>query len=192
MIKKSYGFGYNPNESENHFYVVIPKETTGQVSIYERFHWDEGEQEITSQDILKLLVSRTKWAKISREITAEFNARLKLEKKPGSRFVVGATPVEKQLGKELMVLLWAIENEDPAKISVALRNWNGLLPEERWWLYTMTNASTGNINDKQGWRTALRYALCENPTKEQKVRSSKISKKKVEPDYSLFNVGLKE
>jgi hypothetical protein len=30
----------------------------------------------------------------------------------------------------------------------------------------MTNASTGGINDKKGWRTALRYALCENPVDE--------------------------
>jgi len=30
----------------------------------------------------------------------------------------------------------------------------------------MTNASTGKINDKRGWRMALRYALCENPVDE--------------------------
>ena len=45
----------------------------------------------------------------------------------------------------------------------AIRNWKGLMPEERWWLYTTTNASTGGLNDRKGWRTALRYALCENP-----------------------------
>ena len=27
----------------------------------------------------------------------------------------------------------------------------------------MTNASTGRINDTNGWRTALRYILCDNP-----------------------------
>ena len=30
----------------------------------------------------------------------------------------------------------------------------------------MTNASTGHIKDKKGWRIALRYALCENPIEE--------------------------
>jgi hypothetical protein len=74
--------------------------------------------------------------------------------------------VEKLMGKELMVLLWGIENNDPAGIPTAIRNWLGLQPEERWWLYTMTNASTGGINDKKGWRAALRYALCENPVDE--------------------------
>ena len=94
----------------------------------------------------------------------EFNTRLKQDKKPIGKFAVGGTPLEKLLGKELMVLLWGIENNDPAGIPTAMRNWLGLQPEERWWLYTMTNASTGRINDKKGWRTALRYALCENPT----------------------------
>ena len=56
-------------------------------------------------------------------------------------------------------------------IPTAIRNWKGLMPEERWWLYTMTNASTGHIKDKKGWRIALRYALCENPIEENPQRS---------------------
>ncbi|MGI6782970.1 MAG: DUF3780 domain-containing protein [Aminivibrio sp.] len=166
MTAPYYGFGYSPSRSDNHFYVIIPKETAGEVEVYERFHWDEGEQKITARDILKLRLSRHKWAKLSRDVAAEFNARLRAEKKPSSRFLVGETPVEKQFGKELMVLLWAIENNDPSGIPIAIRNWKGLLPEERWWLYTMTNASTGKINDRRGWRMALRYALCENPVNE--------------------------
>ena len=59
-----------------------------------------------------------------------------------------------------------IQDNDPSGIPTACRNWLGLQPEERWWLYTMTNASTGGINDKKGWRTALRYILCENPVDE--------------------------
>jgi hypothetical protein len=40
-----------------------------------------------------------------------------------------------------------------------------LAPEERWWLYTMTAAATGNFlaGRGRGWRKALRYALTENP-----------------------------
>lgn len=167
-MKKDYiGFGYNPAESDNHFYVVIEEDKQSEVCIYERFGWDdEGKQIIRNRDILKLRISRYKWSKLVNDITAEFNARLKDEKKPVGRFSVGGTPVEKLLGKELMVLLWGIENNDPAGIPTAIRNWLGLQPEERWWLYTMTNASTGGINDKKGWRKALRYALCENPVDE--------------------------
>ncbi|WP_373486128.1 DUF3780 domain-containing protein [Acetobacterium malicum] len=166
MTKAYFGFGYDPTESENHFYLEIPKETSEEVKIYERFHWDEHEQKITRSDILKLRLSRHKWSKLSNDVAAEFNARLKAEKKPTGRFLVGGTPIEKLFGKELMVLLWGIENNDPSGIPIAIRNWKGLQPEERWWLYTMTNASTGKINDRRGWRMALRYALCENPIDE--------------------------
>ena len=166
MSNSYFGFGYDPKESENHFYIIIPKDINAEVEVYERFHWDVEEQKITNKDILKLRISRYKWAKLSNDVTAEFNARLKSEKKPTGRFLVGETPVEKLLGKELMVLLWGVENNDPTGIPTAIRNWKGLQPEERWWLYTMTNASTGKINDKRGWRMALRYALCENPVDE--------------------------
>lgn len=168
-MKKDYvGFGYNPKESENHFYVIVPEDLKASVEIYERFHWDEGDQVMNRNDILKLKISRYKWSKFSNDVANEFNGRLKKENKPAGRFLVGGTPLEKLLGKELMVLLWGIENNDPAGIPTAVRNWIGLLPEERWWLYTMTNASTGGINDRKGWRTALRYALCENPVDESK------------------------
>ncbi len=37
-------------------------------------------------------------------------------------------------------------------------------PEERWWLYTMTAATTGQAMQKDvGWRKALRAALADNP-----------------------------
>jgi hypothetical protein len=55
----------------------------------------------------------------------------------------------------------------------------------------MTNASSGGINDRRGWRKALRYALTENPVDETKdiVRfeipeSSKKQKKKKKDDSS--------
>ena len=49
----------------------------------------------------------------------------------------------------------------PEEIAVAIRNWLGLKPEERWWLYTMTAAATGLAHQQgMGWRGALRQALC--------------------------------
>ena len=166
-MKKNYiGFGYDPLESDNHFYVVISENNNSKVEVYERFHWDEQEQTITIKDILKLRISKYKWSKLATDVAAEFNSRLKNGKKPVGRFLSGGVPVEKLMGKELMVLLWSVENSDPAVIPTAIRNWKGLQPEERWWLYTMTNASTGGINDHKGWRMALRYALCENPIEE--------------------------
>ena len=69
------------------------------------------------------------------------------------------------LGKELTLLAWAVEDADPALIPAAIRNWSGLAPEERWWLFTMTNAATGHAlhGRNRGWRKAVRFALTENP-----------------------------
>ena len=68
------------------------------------------------------------------------------------------------LGKELCVLCWAVEDASPDDIPNALHNWEALAPEERWWLYTMTVATTGQAMQKGvGWRKALRAALADNP-----------------------------
>ena len=174
MRKDYIGFGFNPFESENHFYVVIPSAQAmdDRVSVYERFHWEEeGKQKIQRKDILKLELSRHKWKMLVDTVTNEFNSRLKQDKLPVGKFINDGVPVEKRFGKELMVLLWAIENNDPSGISSVFNNWFGLLSEERWWLFTIRNASTGTINDsKRGWRVALRYALCENPVDDRPYR----------------------
>ena len=103
------------------------------------------------------------WDVISPEARAEFNRRLKAEGKPAGRWGADETAVQRLFGKELLVLLWAVELPDvkPEEIAVAIRNWLGLKPEERWWLYTMTAAATGLAHQSgMGWRGALRQALC--------------------------------
>ena len=190
--KPIFGFGYDPLEAQNHFYVVVPpKGAEDQIEIYERFAWtpeglsQEELASVTGQkdadtivpfshgqviqkgDILRLRISRHKWSLLQKDLAVEFNSRLKEKKQPIGKFAAGGTPVERLFGKEMMVLLWGVEDCDPSNIPTAIRNWKGLMPEERWWLYTMTNASTGGLKDKKGWRTALRYALCENPVAEK-------------------------
>ncbi len=161
MNKQTYGFGFDPKETVNHFYVLAKTP----IQVYERFAWEaDGEQHINFSDRLRIEISKHKWGEVKPALTAEFNARLKKDKLKIGNFKSGdGTPVERLFGKEMMVLLWAIEDCDPSLISTAVRNWKGLQPEERWWLYTMTNAATGELHDRKGWRKALRFALCENP-----------------------------
>jgi hypothetical protein len=177
MKKVTFGFGFDPAQSKNHFFVLCPpkepnERTAPLIQIYERFTWteskDSSEQVLDPADVLRLEVSRHKWSEVKAALTSEFNARLKKEGVKIGKFPqYGGTPVERLFGKEMMVLLWGIEDSDPSMISTAIRNWKGLLPEERWWLYTMTNAATGGLYDKKGWRRALRFALCENPIVER-------------------------
>lgn len=176
MKKESYGFGVDPAQSKNHFFVLIlPKDQNtdpkSYVQIYERYTWTEGgEQKLAPEDVLRITLDKHKWEEVKAALTTEFNARLKKEGLKTSKFAAtGGTPVERLFGKEMMVLLWSIEDSDPSVISTAIRNWKGLLPEERWWLYTMTNAATGGLKDNKGWRKALRYALCENPVVERQI-----------------------
>jgi len=123
----------------------------------------EREPQWAPETILRCEVARAVWDEVSPEARAEFNRRLKQDDKPAGRWGADETQVQRLFGKELLVLLWAVESIDvkPEEIAVAIRNWLGLKPEERWWLYTMTAAATGLAHQVGiGWRGALRQALC--------------------------------
>jgi hypothetical protein len=97
----------------------------------------------------------------------EANRRLRANGLPAFRFQKNPSqpvPVHPSLGKELCILCWAVEEATPGDIPNAIRHWEALAPEERWWLYTMTVATTGQAMQKgTGWRKALRAALTDNP-----------------------------
>ena len=160
---KTYGFGFNPKETNHHFLLELPKGNS-KITVYERFNWDD-EKQVSDMDDKdkKIILNRTKWKKVQNVIKKEFNRRLKEDNLEPGNFSDYFVPFERLFGKELVLLLWAIEDAEVAVIDLAIKNWLGLSPEERWWLFTMTNASTGHYSDKRGWRVALRYALTENP-----------------------------
>lgn len=166
------GFGFVPTESEHYFLVSIAAKTTD-VQISEHMSWqpDMWKDKIRSikdekDERLRVILPRSKWDAIADALTAEFNRRLHVAGfRKGQWRAQGLTPVSRLLGKELVLLAWAIEDADPGRIPTAIVNWLGLLPEERWWLYTMTNAATGQAlrGKNTGWRVAIRFALCDNP-----------------------------
>lgn len=166
------GFGFKPAESEHYFLVSIPS-PTGDVQISEHMSWDaemwKGKIRAVkdeSDERLRVSLPRVKWDGIVDAVSFEFNRRLKeMGYKKGNWKKRGVTPVSRLFGKELVLLGWAIEDADPGRIPAAVANWLGLLPEERWWLYTMTNAATGQAlrGRNTGWRKAIRFALCDNP-----------------------------
>ena len=177
------GFGFDPEQTEHCFLVTIPasKAKTAEVYISEHYHWQEPENgeaihpTFNDQDAqLKAVLSRMMWDQIEEYIKAEFNRRLRnLGQKSGRWLKKGQVPVDRTLGKELCLLAWALEDADPALAQTAINNWLGLAPEERWWLYTMTNAATGHGTKgrNKGWRKAVRFALTENPVMEGVLRN---------------------
>ena len=168
----SQGFGFVPTESEHHFLVTIPRNKKDSVTISEHFVWDESsaKRELSlalgqEDHKLRVILPRLKWEAIADDVRAYFNQRLRENGLKSSQWKIGENPVSRLLGKELVLLCWAIEDADPTLIPVAIKNWLGLKPEERWWLFTMTNAATGHAisGRNKGWRKAVRYALTENP-----------------------------
>ena len=165
-------FGFDPGASSAHFLVHIPPGASQHVLISEHLSWDPVRVAV-SQHLgveredgqVRCQLARSKWNEIAETLRADFNVKLKREGMRPGRWKVGFNPISRMLGKELALLAWAIEDADPALIPTAIANWQGLTPEERWWLYTMTAAATGNflVGRGRGWRKAVRFALTENP-----------------------------
>ena len=169
LISRS--FGFNPEDSRHHFMVTIPKGVNEQIEISEHLTWSDqfGSSKLNlgegEDGQIRVVLARPKWDAIADDVRAEFNQRLKkIGCKPGA-WKAGKNVLRRELGKELVLLAWAIEEADPGLVPNAFANWQGLVPEERWWLYTQTAAATGHgLRDRgKGWRKAVRFALTENP-----------------------------
>jgi hypothetical protein len=160
---KTIGFGHAPEHEQHHFVVAIPRAQMAEVMIYEVFERDLVGPELVAAN-LRCKLDRNRWLKIVDALEEEFNQRLRVARMKVTQFKAGDNPVARLLGKELLLLAWAIEDADPSMIPNAIQNWRGLVPEERWWLYTMTAAQTAHYaKHNVGWRRAIRYALTENP-----------------------------
>lgn len=196
---KALGFGFIPEQNEHHFVVTLSNSLKAEapVTITECFELCDEDKVKQMEDDgihsqLKVELKRYQWDAIEEEIKAEFNRRLRASGvKSGKWKKRGTIPVDRTLGKELVVLAWAIEDAETTLAYTAVRNWLGLAPEERWWLYTMTNAATGHAKKGRGvgWRKAIRFALTENPvsgaympkvSNKLKMTTKKITTKKTE------------
>ncbi|MCZ7647981.1 MAG: DUF3780 domain-containing protein [Planctomycetota bacterium] len=177
--KEILGFGFDPGDSQHHFLVHVPSRDDAPVKISEHFDYDE--DSVGRRDVeldlnapgsgLRVVLERLRWEAIAEDAKAEFNRRLKTEGIRTARWKHGHNHMSRLLGKELVLLAWAIEDAEFPVVKVAVRNWLGLTPEERWWLYTMTNAATGHATEgrNKGWRKAVRFALTENPVSDAPI-----------------------
>ncbi|MEJ6482713.1 anti-phage-associated DUF3780 domain-containing protein [Nostoc punctiforme UO1] len=187
------GFGCPITVDPHHFVVELPAGRTAPVIISEVYGIKAGLNGLP--DIAERChLPRAIWSLIAEDVKREFNERLRSKKITTSRWTTGINKMERLLGKELLVLAWAIERANQDTVPNAIRNWTGLRPEERWWLYTVTAAATGGPEHADiGWRKALRHALTENPLAEitsiVPVKRSRLLKKSVTVEQpSLFDI----
>ena len=161
---QSVDFGFDPNESSHHFIVKIPVE--GNVTIEERFAWEEDLNKQPRASVVKAELEDYRWNRIAEAAREQFNKRIRAS---GHRSVSWRKDNENILaphfGKELTLLAWSVEDVDESLIPNVIANWAGLEPEERWWLYTTANAtfSSANTGKDRGWRKAIKIAFSENP-----------------------------
>jgi hypothetical protein len=175
--RETVGLGFMPIEARHGFLIEVPKGTgrSDFVRITEHRNVDLSQSKVTDQldgndkdPALRVLIDRNRWLALAPAFWEEANRRLRANGLSTINFQKNPSkpvPVHPSLGKELCVLCWAVEEAQPDLIPNALMNWQALAPEERWWLYTMTVATTGQAMHHRGlgWRKALRAALAENP-----------------------------
>jgi len=174
--RKSIGLGFVLEESRHGFLIHIPKGTAqGELISISEYRGDRfSGVDVTSlpapppsDPALRVSLDRGRWAALAPSFWEEANRRLRANGLATAKLTKSPTkpiPVHPSLGKELCVLCWAVEEATIDDIPNALRNWEALAPEERWWLYTMTVATTGQAMKKGvGWRKALRAAIADNP-----------------------------
>lgn len=109
-------------------------------------------------------ISGATWRKLSaravRELAQDMNAD-ELEGKKVPSLKTGTNRLSPLVGRELALLLWALQEEGaPEQIEAILHGWRELAREERWWLYA--KAAAHGQQTGSGWRRALFHALSES------------------------------
>jgi len=179
------GFGANAEFGAHVFKVVIPPGRAGDVVVTEEYGYLAG-LEGTPDYETRAILPRSKWSKLADAARKDFNARLRATKVPPSTWKPQANLIDRMLGKELCVLMWAAEHSSEDQLEAICNKWTSLRPEERWWLYAMTAAQGGLAEDSQrGWRKALYYALSDNGAVEP--RKAKHALMRDPKNYSLFD-----
>ena len=174
--RKVLGLGFLPDEARHGFLIDSPSGSASNEIICITEHRGNDLDHLGARTVaqpspndpaLRVVIDRNRWLALAPSFWEEANRRLRANGLPVSKFVKAPAkpvPVHPSLGKELCVLCWAVEDASIDDIPNALHNWEALAPEERWWLYTMTVATTGQAFQKGlGWRKALRAAIADNP-----------------------------
>ena len=153
------GFGASAAFGAHVFKLQLPAGRAGEVVLTEEFGYLAGLNGMPERET-RACFPRKHWTVLGDTARKDFNARLRERKAPAGSWNIGETLLDRMLGKELCILLWAAEHAHAEQLSAICLKWTTLRPEERWWLYAMTAAQGGQAQDRErGWRKALFHAL---------------------------------
>jgi len=178
VARPQIGFGVPTNEIDpQHFIVDIKENAKANVTIIEDFGISgpkfDLEENAQLDQVVRCSIHPRRWRTVATPLKNTFNERLKSRKYPPGRWGVGVNRVHRLLGREMCVLLWAVEQCDEDQVAKAINAWLGLRPEERWWLYAMAAHSAGKAGDhERGWRKAIRFGLTDGGTLPDSYRTS--------------------
>jgi Protein of unknown function (DUF3780) len=138
------GFGCPVEMFIHHVEVTIPEGRGGEVL----FEEDWGVAPAGGPDrLLRCALPRARWNAVASLAKEVLNERLKEQELPSSRWVTGINRVERLLGKEVVVLAWAVEAAEDEDVSAIASAWAALRPEERWWLFGRVASIAGSDAD---------------------------------------------
>ena len=124
------------------------------------------------------------WRKVSARAVRELAQDMGEAELTGKRaptLKTGANRLSPLVGRELALLLWAIQEEGAIEqLEAILHGWRELAREERWWLYA--KAAAPGQRSGTGWRRGLFHALSELP----ESRSAAVSPEKKKPSNEDF------
>lgn len=163
------GYGASAAFGAHVFKLQLPAGRAGEVVLTEDFGYLAGLNGTPERET-RACFPRQHWTLLGDTARKDFNARLRERKAPAGSWNIGETLIDRMLGKELCILLWAAEHAHPEQLSAICLKWTTLRPEERWWLYAMTAAQGGQAQDRdRGWRKALFHALSDIGMSEQRT-----------------------
>ncbi|RUX50458.1 DUF3780 domain-containing protein [Mesorhizobium sp. M4A.F.Ca.ET.050.02.1.1] len=181
-IRPQGGFGVPDDQIDpQHFVVTISATGREVVTVVEDYGISgpkyDGQENANVDRVLRSRIDPRRWRLVASPLRSAFNERLKSRKYKPGRWQTGENRVHRLLGREMCVLLWAIEQCDEDKIPAAIIAWTGLRPEERWWLFAMAAHNSGKADDHdRGWRKAIRFGLTEGATPPDAQRSTLLDR----------------
>lgn len=144
------------------FRVEIPRSNREKVLVVEEYGYAGGYKGVPESEP-RVRLDRSVWMGVRDAARRDFNPRLKAAGLPVGSWTVGTTRIDRILGRELCVLLWAAEHAETVDGLPALcARWAALRPEERWYLFSKAAAEASLPEDRdRGWRRAIGAALAD-------------------------------